>query len=111
VAGGSHYLPSRYGSLTATYDLLNWKHDTIRWVFKITCLGKKSTGGACYVNNAMCKERWRTSLDTNDAGRLGKASCVVDNTGGDGFGGRKGKPGMSGEGQVLVMSTELSASK
>jgi len=96
--------------LRATYDLETFDKKILKWVFKITCAGT-SVENDCLVNNTMCKTRFRTVLESDDAGGLGKAYCVVDNTGGDGFGGRKGKPGQSGEGQVLVMEGKLDAKR
>ncbi|KAF2824327.1 hypothetical protein CC86DRAFT_420802 [Ophiobolus disseminans] len=103
-----HYIAQ---TLRATYDLKGWGDKLIRWVFKVTCDGEGELKHNCLLNNTMCKTRLRTVIESDDTGGLGGAYCVVDNTGGEGLGGRGGKQGMSGEGQVLVMEGKLNAWK
>lgn len=65
------------------------------------------TGAMCSADRNMCERRFKQMINSNDVGGLGKAYCVVDNTGRDGIAGRGGREGMSEQRTVLVLQSLL----
>lgn len=55
------------------------------------------------MTQELCLRSFRDFLETERAGGLGGAYCVVGGTGGD----KEGTEGMSGEGVVLVMGGKV----
>lgn len=98
----------KYGvPLVATFDLGTPSGQTAKWVFKIEQGETSNTMELVPVDEATCKEQFRKFLETDDAGGLGKAYCVVDGTGGD----KNGKDEMAGQGIVSVLGGKTSTTK
>ena len=102
---GPHIIRRDY-PLVATFDLKAYDGNIVKWVYKITAATTERLPlevPAVEATQASCNEHFKNILETNDAGGLDEAYCVVDKTGGDFFGGKLGKESMSGQGTVLVM--------
>tara|TARA_R110002003_G_scaffold62_3_gene5581 strand:+ start:11063 stop:11620 length:558 start_codon:yes stop_codon:yes gene_type:complete len=94
--------------LVATLDLKDDAGTVVKWIYKIAVDDDtKPVAAILPVDQGGCEEKFREFLEQPGGGMLGKGYCVVDGTGGDGFGGRGGVDGMSGQGRVLVLGGKV----
>lgn len=88
--------------IVATLDLGTPSGQVAKWVFKIEQTINTNNALPTRIDEYTCKEEFHKFLDSDAAGGLGKAYCVVDGTGGD----KKGKEEMAGQGIVSVLGGE-----
>lgn len=89
--------------IVATYDLRNADNSMGKWVFRFRSRTDSPISEMLSVDPNTCLGMFKRWLDTDDAGGLGKAYCVVDGTGGD----KVGTEGMSKEGKVAVLDSAV----
>ena len=68
--------------LVATFNLTAYDQKIVRWVYKIDVHNNTLLNPLYELDRETCIEKFRSILETADAGGLGKAYCVVDRTGG-----------------------------
>ncbi|KAF1912093.1 hypothetical protein BDU57DRAFT_523449 [Ampelomyces quisqualis] len=89
--------------IVATYQLRNADGSTSHWVLKAAAGGTSPVIESLDVSAQLCLEQFGRFLDSDGAGGLGGAYCVVDGTGGD----KVGREGMSGEGMVCMLDAKV----
>ena len=86
-----------------TYNLAAGDGGFVPWIFRNAAVDHVAMQNqALTTNTSECLERFGQIIESNVIGGMGKAWCVVDNTGGDGFLHQEDPRGQSGEGKVLV---------
>ncbi|KAH7381269.1 hypothetical protein DE146DRAFT_637018 [Phaeosphaeria sp. MPI-PUGE-AT-0046c] len=88
-----HLIPYN-APLVATFDLGTPSGEIAKWVFKIDSSYANNILESVAVDEQTCKDQFRSHLESDAAGGLGSAYCVVDGTGGD----KNGKEEMAGQG-------------